>query len=213
MEKQPLNVSPYCKVNGHTYKKIEKQLLFVRHAEGYHNSLFDEKRVHEAVNIRDPELTPLGNCQVADLRKEVDALIKSGVKIEKVVVSPMTRTLQTAWGTFNGHSIPFQANHLITEYSDAPCNYGTNKTQLARMWPQVDFSTVPEVWWDEDENDVTITLRAKRFREWLFRQPEKCLAIVSHAGFLHELLQEQFRNCELKRINWIHRSRRHAKGL
>jgi broad specificity phosphatase PhoE len=58
-------------VNGHTYKKIEKQLLFVRHAEGYHNSLFDEKRVHEAVNIRDPELTPLGNCQVADLRKEV----------------------------------------------------------------------------------------------------------------------------------------------
>lgn len=60
-----------CKVNGHTYKKIEKQLLFVRHAEGFHNSLFDEKRVHEAVNIRDPELTPLGNCQVADLRKEV----------------------------------------------------------------------------------------------------------------------------------------------
>jgi hypothetical protein len=39
---------------------------------------------------------------------KVDALIKSGVKIEKVVVSPMTRTLQTAWGTFNGHSIPFQ---------------------------------------------------------------------------------------------------------
>ena len=78
---------------------------------------------------------------------------------------------------------------------------------------QVNFAAVPEVWWDEDETDVTITLRAKRFREWLFRQPEKCLAVVSHAGFLHELLQEQFRNCELKRINWIHRSRRQAKEV
>ena len=41
-------------------------------------------------------------------RLKVDALINSGVKIEKVVVSPMTRTLQTAWGTFNGYNIPFQ---------------------------------------------------------------------------------------------------------
>lgn len=211
MEKQRLK--SYCKLNGYTYKNIEKQLLFVRHAEGYHNSLFDEKKVHEAVNIRDPELTPLGHRQVADLRREVDALINSGVKIEKVVVSPMTRTLQTAWGTFNGYNIPFQANHLVTEYSDAPCNYGTNRSQLETVWSQVNFAAVPEVWWDEDENDVTITLRAKRFREWLFRQPEKCLAVVSHAGFLHELLQEQFRNCELKRINWIHRSRRQAKEV
>ena len=39
---------------------------------------------------------------------KVDALIASGVKIEKIVVSPMTRTLQTAWGTFNGYNIPFQ---------------------------------------------------------------------------------------------------------
>ena len=39
---------------------------------------------------------------------KVDALISSGVKIEKIVVSPMTRTLQTAWGTFNGYNIPFQ---------------------------------------------------------------------------------------------------------
>ena len=165
----------------------------MRHAEGYHNSLFDEKRVHEAVNIRDPELTPLGNCQVADLRKEVlnflssrsysilfcvenrseylnaqctkqllyfsnnynfsstvvcviffyfkmlkllldrascfsprktyvthfkvDALISSGVKIEKIVVSPMTRTLQTAWGTFNGYNIPFQVKQNINEWT------------------------------------------------------------------------------------------------
>ena len=64
-----------CKINGQTYKRIEKQLLFVRHAEGYHNSLFEERKVHEAINIRDPELTPLGNNQVADLRKEVGTKI------------------------------------------------------------------------------------------------------------------------------------------
>ena len=78
---------------------------------------------------------------------------------------------------------------------------------------QVDFSMVPEVWWNENENDVSITLRAKRFRKWLFDQPEKCMVVVSHAGFLHELLQEQFRNCELKRINWVHKSRRQAKNI
>ena len=44
---------------------------------------------------------------------KVDALIKSGVKIEKVVVSPMTRTLQTAWGTFNGYNIPFQVKTYL----------------------------------------------------------------------------------------------------
>ena len=47
----------------------------MRHAEGYHNSLFDERKVHEAINIRDPELTPLGNNQVADLRKEVGTTV------------------------------------------------------------------------------------------------------------------------------------------
>ena len=76
---------------------------------------------------------------------------------------------------------------------------------------QVDFTGVPEVWWNENENENTIAERAKKFRDWLFSQPEQCMAVVSHAGFLHELLQEQFRNCELKRINWIHRSRKLAK--
>ena len=61
-------------MNGQTYKKIEKQLLFVRHAEGFHNSLFEEKKVTEAISIRDPDLTPFGYCQVADLRKEVSLI-------------------------------------------------------------------------------------------------------------------------------------------
>lgn len=198
----------YCNVNGQTYRKIEKELLFVRHAEGFHNSLFEEKRVREAISVRDPDLTPNGNNQVADLRREVDMLINSGLEVEKIIVSPMTRTLQTAWGTFGGHDIPFQACHYVTEYSDAPCNYGTNKSTLQEQWPQVDFSMVPEVWWNENESEETIARRARQFREWLFKQPEKCMAVVSHAGFLHELLQEHFKNCELKRINWIHRSRK-----
>jgi len=198
----------HCNVNGQTYRKIEKELLFVRHAEGFHNSLFEEKRVREAISVRDPDLTPNGNNQVADLRREVDMLIHSGLEVEKIIVSPMTRTLQTAWGTFGGHDIPFQACHYVTEYSDAPCNYGTPKSTLQEQWPQVDFSMVPEVWWNENESEETIARRARQFREWLFKQPEKCMAVVSHAGFLHELLQEHFKNCELKRINWIHRSRK-----
>ena len=43
---------------------IKKRLLFIRHAEAYHNSLYASGMKNNALLVRDPQLTPIGHNQV-----------------------------------------------------------------------------------------------------------------------------------------------------
>jgi broad specificity phosphatase PhoE len=72
----------------------ERLIHFVRHAQGFHN--VDPRPIHE----RDPDahLTPEGEAQCAALAAEVAQLTP-----ELIVVSPLTRTLQTATLVFDAH--------------------------------------------------------------------------------------------------------------
>ncbi|XP_022136334.1 phosphoglycerate mutase-like protein 1 isoform X2 [Momordica charantia] len=72
----------------------------VRHAQGFHN-LNESLEFLLSEEFFDARLTPLGWEQVDTLRKHVQSRGISK-KIELVITSPMSRTIETAVGTFGG---------------------------------------------------------------------------------------------------------------
>lgn len=82
-----------------------KTLHLVRHAQGIHNVKREkEPKASFSPELVDTHLTPLGWEQVDNLRKHVNecGLAK---KIELVITSPLTRTMQTAVGVFGGDNL------------------------------------------------------------------------------------------------------------
>ncbi|TYG59738.1 hypothetical protein ES288_D07G009900v1 [Gossypium darwinii] len=82
----------------HSNQKLVIHLI--RHAHGLHNLESERHRDPlKRIQYADPELSPLGWQQVREQRKDLSA---SGLleRIELVVTSPLTRTLQTSVGIF-----------------------------------------------------------------------------------------------------------------
>ncbi|GLT79949.1 hypothetical protein SLA2020_514140 [Shorea laevis] len=101
-----------------------KILHLVRHAQGTHNVAAEENRDElMSHDLLDAPLSCLGRQQVCDLRKDVH---ERGLfqRIELVITSPMTRTLQTAVGVFG-------RKNLANELDDEQSTLDIDKTQSA----------------------------------------------------------------------------------
>ncbi|KAL5254621.1 hypothetical protein ACHWQZ_G014159 [Mnemiopsis leidyi] len=181
---------------------VKKKLLFIRHAEAYHNSLYKNGLKNNALLVRDPQLTPNGHNQVQNLRNEVNNIVERGYQPEIILVSPLTRTLQTATGGFFDQAVKLEACSLITELCDAKCNEGQPVSQLRRIWHYVNFLQTPEIWWPEYESQEELYNRVSTFKKWIAYRPEQNIAIVSHGGFLYALLRQYFANCETRLMEW-----------
>uniref|UniRef100_A0A0D6QTA0 Phosphoglycerate mutase-like protein n=1 Tax=Araucaria cunninghamii TaxID=56994 RepID=A0A0D6QTA0_ARACU len=153
-----------------------KTLHLVRHAQGYHNVAGEKDyKAYLSYEFADASLTPLGWQQVDNLRKHV---ANSGIasKIELVVTSPLTRTMQTAVGVFGGGGYidgdsslplmvagagksdraaisssncpPFIAFELCREAMGVhPCDKRKSISEYQSIFPAIDFSLVET---DED---------------------------------------------------------------
>lgn len=165
----------------------------VRHAQGFHN-------LSEAnQQIRDPELTPLGESQCADLKKN----FPYHENITYLVASPMRRTLRTCLLSFApaveaGKKVI--ALPEVQEVSTLPCDIGTDPAKLSEQFKsdQVDFGLVKEGWNVKDADSpwapevAKLDARAKAARVWLRELAGKAetegdvhIVVVSHGGFIH----------------------------
>ena len=127
-----------------------------------------------------------------------------------VVVSPMTRALQTASLAFVGNPQPaagqtplvrppFVATSLARErVGNHTCDGRRERAELAAEFPHVDFRQVadgPDDMWEAKElepdhmNSTACAARATRLLHWLWARPEAELAVVSHWVFLLHLLR------------------------
>lgn len=154
-----------------------KTIHLVRHAQGVHN--VEGEKDHSAYmspRLFDAHLTPLGWNQVNNLRKHV---IASGLskKIELVITSPLTRTMQTAAGVFGGENImdgidvpplmvenagnsdhfaisSLNCPHFIAvescreQFGAHPCDKRRNIQDYKPLFPAIDFSLI------ENDDDV-----------------------------------------------------------
>lgn len=153
-----------------------KTLHLVRHAQGFHNVAGDkDPENYLSYDYLDASLTTLGWEQVDNLRKHVEATGLSK-KIELVITSPLTRTMQTAVGAFGGGAYidgvgvtplmvadagnsgrpaisslncpPFIAVEPCREHLGVhPCDKRRSKREYESLFPAIDFSLIEN---DED---------------------------------------------------------------
>ncbi|GMF27335.1 unnamed protein product [Phytophthora lilii] len=183
-----------------------KVVYFVRHAEGIHNAAdkqFGSERWESELAFSDTyldaDLTPFG---VDDARSKgpgsVKAELESGMPpIERVVVSPLSRAIQTAQNFFAKDQLPDTPFTCIESCREIlgchTCDKRRSVTELKRKFPNVDFSAVKD---DNDmlwtpthrETDEEMQARAKVFLLELFRDiPERNVFVVTHSGFMESV--------------------------
>ncbi|KZZ96666.1 phosphoglycerate mutase family protein [Moelleriella libera RCEF 2490] len=164
----------------------------VRHAQGFHNLSEENESLH------DPDLTPLGEQQCADLR----ASFPSHDKLVRLVASPLRRTIYTAELSFGRPSLhPIVLLDLLQEVSASPCDTGSSKAELAAEFgDKVDLGSVRDAWTEKGPGSVfepsleALTARAKLARKALKKLLDEAgggdVAVVTHGGFLHFLTDD-----------------------
>ena len=154
-------------------------MILLRHGQSYFNLHFGATR--RDPGIVDPALTPLGHEQAAEA-----AVAMAHERIERVIVSPYTRALQTAAPIAQALDVPVYVNPIVRERYAFACDIGTPRTALERDFPDRDFSTIDEVWWPAiEEPEDSIIARARLFRAEMAALPTwSNTLVVSHWGFI-----------------------------
>ncbi|KAI2635475.1 histidine phosphatase superfamily [Xylaria nigripes] len=124
----------------------------------------------------------------------------------RIVVSPLSRTLQTvhySLGWLLDRDVPVEARAEWQEDTDNPCDIGAERSQLEKVWPNYDFSKLDPVYPQKTglygPSEKAIQERASVARRWLSEQPEKCIIVVTHSGFLNRVVQgPRYKNVEYR---------------
>ncbi|MFN3662532.1 histidine phosphatase family protein [Yoonia sp.] len=182
-----------------------KHVHFIRHAESEHNARIaiakDERLVRHDASLRDARLTALGQQQAKALQVEMAALRD----IELVVVSPLTRTIQTAVAAFADHPAPRLIECLHREKQESYCDIGRAPGVLAGEFAGFGFDHLDDPWWFDGPLDgapfpretlEAFERRVARFADWLSARPEHCIAVVGHGTFLRRLTGAVYANAQ-----------------
>ncbi len=171
-------------------------MILVRHGQSEWNAVFNRTRIDP--NIPDPPLTAEGRRQ-AEAAAQV--LARSG--IERLLVSPYVRALETAEIISARIGIAMTVEPMVRERAAFSCDIGTPRSRLALRWPQLSFDHVEEIWWPSAiETQAELDHRCGRFRatarglaDW------QQVAVVTHWGFIRGIAGVEARNGELVRFD------------
>ena len=177
------------------------RIVCIRHGQSTFNAA--HKLGRGDPGLSDARLTELGQAQARAARERLRA-----IPFDLVVVSPLTRAIQTASLLFEGH--PSEPRILVEvlhrECQESSCDVGRAASELAADFPHLDVGHLPEVWWHAEEGAAqTFGLpieprplfdrRVLAFREWLRARPEKTIAVVGHGTFFYHLTGTFLENC------------------
>ena len=163
--------------------------------------LADEDVLRRDPALRDAPLTALGHAQAAALAGEVSQL----PDIELVVVSPLSRAVQTTRTVFAQHRAPRLIQPLHREMQESYCDIGRSSDALAVDFPEFDFAHLDDPWWHDGPTDgatypreplSAFEARVTAFADWLSARPEACIAVVGHGTFLGRLTGTTFANAQ-----------------
>ncbi|EQC24893.1 hypothetical protein SDRG_17214 [Saprolegnia diclina VS20] len=184
-----------------------KVLYWVRHAEGHHNAaerFYGTPTWDATVSLSDEYLdAALNDAGLADARNRSTHMLYErhiGLPLDKIIVSPLTRTLQTAHELFRLNdssvpSVPIIAMENCRETLGVhTCDKRSPRSALVEAFPKVNWSLIDD---EEDtlwspshrETNDEIQMRCHAFLDDVFtRIPDKYIAIVSHAGFIQNCM-------------------------
>lgn len=171
-------------------------MILVRHGQSEWNAAYSVTRIDP--QIPDPPLTAAGRQQALEAG---DAL--ADLAVERLLVSPYLRTLQTAEIIAGRLGVPLTIEPLAREQAAFSCDVGTPRSQLAARWPHVSFDHVEEIWWSsERESDLDLSHRCNRFRVAMRLLSDwRRVAVISHWGFIRGLTGVEARNGQLVKFD------------
>ena len=183
-------------------EKSNMSIYLIRHAQSAFNAVYGPNKPDPM--IFDAPITELGETQAKQARREVEKL-----DIKNVIVSPFTRTLQTAQLIFENR-LPLQINAAVREQLVNSCDVGSPPHKLAQDFPHLNFNHLDDCWWHEGEKDYrgisvepeeVLMERADRFVDYIKRESIHSTAIVSHGNFIRALTGIKPKNCEVIQFN------------
>jgi broad specificity phosphatase PhoE len=133
--------------------------------------------------------------------------LASSLSPDLIIISPMTRTIQTAMNMFpflkvaGSSAIPVQIWPDLREANDAVCNKGLSRTDIRTKFPQFDFSECHEIWDYANHTSTDAAARAERVRQRLANLSTtfRNIALISHRGLIAFLVQgRRFDPAELR---------------
>ncbi|KAM5343980.1 hypothetical protein ACJ41O_012517 [Fusarium nematophilum] len=156
----------------------------LRHGQALHN-------VDRGYPHRDPPLTEVGTQQASNVALPAQP--------DLIVVSPMTRTIQTALIAFPqlldspsaAVRVKVQVWPDLREAHDAICNKGVSRADMAAKFPQFDFSACPEEWDYPAHSFDGAAARAERVRNRLkeLSLSYNNIMLITHRGFIAFLVK------------------------
>jgi broad specificity phosphatase PhoE len=180
----------------------DRTILCIRHGESTFNAAWAASPTDPM--LWDARLSALGREQVRQARS---SLLRYPVEV--VLVSPLTRALETAVGIFGVHpgAPPVQVVPLLRERVENSCDVGRAPAALAADFPAVDFTHLPDIWWHAEgepdargihlEPDEVVQRRVAAFRASLADRNERVIAVVAHGTFMRHLTGRMLANCEV----------------
>ena len=177
-------------------KRVAKVVHFIRHAQGHHNLAVAKagEQAYTSWELRDAQLTPEGLEQSAKVARITDRM-----KFDVVLVSPLSRTLQTAVKAIPSMHGKMYAEELVRERIGLnPCDFRREKNVLLKEFPEVSFdqlsSEADALWSTERESLPALQDRCDAFLEYLFEgsitKDAACVGVVTHNDFLTMLLYD-----------------------
>ena len=171
-----------------------KNIYCIRHGLAYHNVKAFEmgSQAYVLDECFDAPLVDKGLQQAKDLGEQWEALSL----IQKVFVSPLTRTLETCQEIFKMHpDVKIIALDVIKEFPQGLqiCNKRRDKKDLQEKFSRIDFSQLEsesdQIWRKERmEHIEELRERIQDFKKFLKGLEETDIAVVSHSAFLNETL-------------------------
>jgi broad specificity phosphatase PhoE len=167
-------------------------MFLLRHGQSYFNLHFNATRVDPG--IEDPELTPLGMEQAA-----AAAMQLADAGLTRIIISPYTRTLQTAQPVLAIHKVPVKIMHEVREQAAFACDVGTAPDVLAARFPHHDFGHLPPRWWPAGiETPEETSERANAFRTLMATRGDSATTLlVSHWAFILALTGVELENGQI----------------
>ncbi|MDY0881990.1 histidine phosphatase family protein [Dongia soli] len=171
-------------------------MILIRHGQSEFNAAFNRTGIDPG--IIDAPLTEQGRAQV---RRAADELrqIEAGRVIRRLLVSPYTRTLQTAAIIAEALDLPVEIDPLVREHALYQCDVGTPASRLSLTWPSLSFGHLAETWWSSlDETRAQLLERCRAFHRQAGSWADwREVVVISHWGFIRGLTGYEARNAEL----------------
>ena len=176
---------------------MSKLIYLIRHGHSLHNDLYTKLGMSAFTlpEVTDSPLTQNGIKQADLLRRTFDK------DIDLILVSPLSRALQTAHIVFGQSDIPIICEEFLREYplGHQTCNKRSDIEVMKIQYPRIQFNieSNKDIFWKHTPETMDeLNTRIEKTKEYLLNLSEKKIAIVGHSSFIGQLKDNHIKYIE-----------------